>query len=162
MASTVTNLNSGSLVQSKIFNDSLNYSTSYGNTRDKVVSGTIGQNTVVQFGDICRLKAPESVCINLTLTAFATDGTNSSQFLISYLILNQLTVGGAISQTPFTNDILINVNNGVVTALPIIAVTYTSDPANNGVSVSFATVAGTQQRPCRYVAKFSQIASSNY
>lgn len=159
---TVTDLNNGNLIQGKIFSDSVSSSCSYGNQRQKIYTGTILAGGIATLPDIIKIKTPDAVMLQTYLTLFATDGTVSSQILTTYNCITQLTNGGAQFITANTNGISVNVNAGVTSPTPMVAVTFTVDAANNSLNAVFNAGVGTQQRSCRYTAVFTQFSSIPY
>lgn len=158
----VTNLNTGGTVLSKIYSDSFTGSCSYGSIRQKIVSGTLAAPATILIPDVAKIKPPDTVLLELYLTVFATDGTNSSQVITVYNSVNQLTNGGAIVVSANTNDVLINFANNVASVTPMVQLSYITDPTTNSLVLSLSTGAGTQGRPCRYVGVLNQFSSIGY
>lgn len=158
----VTNLNTGATVQNKIFNDAQSSSVTYGNVRQRVITGTLSSNNTAQINDAVRIKPADVSMVEVYLTAFATDGTNSSQILTVYYSISQLVSGGAMFVTPASNDILVSVNNGAVSPTPLANLAFLLDPTNNGAVMTLNTGGGTQARPIKYTVTLNQFASTPF
>lgn len=159
--SIISQLDTGTVVESKIFNDSLN-SVTAGNVRTRRGFLTVAANTTTLIDNVVKLRAPDSAYIQYKLTFFATDGTNSSQGLTGGVMVNQLVSGGLMTVTANLNDYFVALSNGSTTTTPMAIVIFVPNNATNSFSLSVSTGGGTQTRPCRFVYEIIQNSSIPY